>query len=225
MLRTTGSASGQRKLSARNRRLEERGRGILLLHDIHPATVMALPTLLKELKDRGYMWYRLSPTVNSGFRGGADGLIGCQGTLASRASGEHRSGYTGQDGVAPSREEGYERQAPSPVSGQSARAKLLRFHDQRLAAKAVLSRTNASKSRSFRPLRLLLSASRVFFRQCELLHTKLAFAPPSFDHAVQTCFHPLLPGGRTDLSNHRVREHGVVSLSGDCGRRLALVGQ
>jgi peptidoglycan/xylan/chitin deacetylase (PgdA/CDA1 family) len=36
------------------RRLEARGRGILLLHDIHPATVMALPVLLKELKERGY---------------------------------------------------------------------------------------------------------------------------------------------------------------------------
>ncbi len=36
------------------RRLEEKGRGILLLHDIHPATVLALPTLLKELKDRSY---------------------------------------------------------------------------------------------------------------------------------------------------------------------------
>jgi len=36
------------------RRLEERGRGILLLHDIHPATVLALPALLKELKERGY---------------------------------------------------------------------------------------------------------------------------------------------------------------------------
>jgi len=36
------------------RRLEEKGRGILLLHDIHPATVLALPTLLKELKDHGY---------------------------------------------------------------------------------------------------------------------------------------------------------------------------
>jgi hypothetical protein len=29
-------------------------RGVLLLHDIHPATALALPTLLKELKDRGY---------------------------------------------------------------------------------------------------------------------------------------------------------------------------
>jgi hypothetical protein len=27
---------------------------VLLLHDIHPATVMALPTLLRELKARGY---------------------------------------------------------------------------------------------------------------------------------------------------------------------------
>jgi peptidoglycan-N-acetylglucosamine deacetylase len=36
------------------RRLEEKGRGILLLHDIHPATVLALPTLLKEIKERGY---------------------------------------------------------------------------------------------------------------------------------------------------------------------------
>lgn len=37
------------------RRIEAKGhRGILLLHDIHPATVMALPMLLKELKEKGY---------------------------------------------------------------------------------------------------------------------------------------------------------------------------
>ena len=36
------------------RRLEAKGRGTLLLHDIDPATVLALPVLLKELKDRGY---------------------------------------------------------------------------------------------------------------------------------------------------------------------------
>jgi peptidoglycan/xylan/chitin deacetylase (PgdA/CDA1 family) len=35
-------------------RLEARGKGILLLHDIHPATVAALPGLLKELKQRGF---------------------------------------------------------------------------------------------------------------------------------------------------------------------------
>jgi peptidoglycan-N-acetylglucosamine deacetylase len=35
-------------------RLEARGRGILLLHDIQPATVHGLPTLLQELKSRGY---------------------------------------------------------------------------------------------------------------------------------------------------------------------------
>jgi peptidoglycan-N-acetylglucosamine deacetylase len=35
-------------------RLEARGRGILLLHDIQPATALGLATLLQELKTRGY---------------------------------------------------------------------------------------------------------------------------------------------------------------------------
>jgi peptidoglycan/xylan/chitin deacetylase (PgdA/CDA1 family) len=36
-------------------RIEAKGhRGVLLLHDIHPATALALPALLKELKARGY---------------------------------------------------------------------------------------------------------------------------------------------------------------------------
>lgn len=35
-------------------RLKARGNGILLLHDIHRATVAALPDLLKELKERGF---------------------------------------------------------------------------------------------------------------------------------------------------------------------------
>jgi peptidoglycan-N-acetylglucosamine deacetylase len=35
-------------------RIEHSGKGILLLHDIHPATVKALPVLLHELKARGY---------------------------------------------------------------------------------------------------------------------------------------------------------------------------
>jgi peptidoglycan/xylan/chitin deacetylase (PgdA/CDA1 family) len=36
------------------RRLEAKGRGILLLHDIHPATAAALPVLLKQLKAKGF---------------------------------------------------------------------------------------------------------------------------------------------------------------------------
>lgn len=43
------------------RRLNEKGRGILLLHDIHPATAMALPTLLKELKEQGYRVVQVVP--------------------------------------------------------------------------------------------------------------------------------------------------------------------
>ena len=42
-------------------RLEAKGRGILLLRDIHPATAMALPTLLKELKARGFQVVQVVP--------------------------------------------------------------------------------------------------------------------------------------------------------------------
>jgi peptidoglycan/xylan/chitin deacetylase (PgdA/CDA1 family) len=41
-------AIAMRRIEAKNHR------GILLLHDIHPATVLALPLLLKELKNNGY---------------------------------------------------------------------------------------------------------------------------------------------------------------------------
>ena len=36
------------------RQLNAKGRGIILMHDIHRATAMALPILLKELKANGY---------------------------------------------------------------------------------------------------------------------------------------------------------------------------
>ena len=48
------------------RRIEAKGhRGVLLLHDIHPATAMALPALLKELKAKGY---RIVQAVPAGER-------------------------------------------------------------------------------------------------------------------------------------------------------------
>jgi peptidoglycan/xylan/chitin deacetylase (PgdA/CDA1 family) len=42
-------------------RLEAHGRGILLLHDIHEKTVLALPALLHELKARGYRIVHVVP--------------------------------------------------------------------------------------------------------------------------------------------------------------------
>ncbi len=42
-------------------RIEAKGRGVLLLHDIHPATAAALPPLLKELKARGYRIVHVVP--------------------------------------------------------------------------------------------------------------------------------------------------------------------
>jgi hypothetical protein len=46
------------------RRLEASGKGILLLHDIHPKTVAALPGLLKELKDKGFHIVQVVPAAS-----------------------------------------------------------------------------------------------------------------------------------------------------------------
>jgi hypothetical protein len=42
-------------------RLEAKGRGILLFHDIHEHTVQALPEILKELKRNGYKVVQIVP--------------------------------------------------------------------------------------------------------------------------------------------------------------------
>jgi peptidoglycan/xylan/chitin deacetylase (PgdA/CDA1 family) len=47
-------------------RIEARRKGILLLHDIQPATVLALPALLKELKARGYRIVHVVPAASDG---------------------------------------------------------------------------------------------------------------------------------------------------------------
>jgi peptidoglycan/xylan/chitin deacetylase (PgdA/CDA1 family) len=56
--------SGQQIIALAMRRLESRGKGILLLHDIHPATVAALPGLLKELKDKGFHIVQVVPAAS-----------------------------------------------------------------------------------------------------------------------------------------------------------------
>src|SRR5262245_4647976 len=43
--------------------LEQRGRGIILLHDIFPSTAAAVPALLKGLKDKGYKVVHLRPAA------------------------------------------------------------------------------------------------------------------------------------------------------------------
>jgi peptidoglycan/xylan/chitin deacetylase (PgdA/CDA1 family) len=51
-------------IAAATRRLEANGKGILLLHDIHPKTVAALPGLLKELKDKGFRIVQVVPAAS-----------------------------------------------------------------------------------------------------------------------------------------------------------------
>ena len=44
-------------------RLETRGKGVLLLHDIHEKTALALPVILKELKERGFKIVHVVPAT------------------------------------------------------------------------------------------------------------------------------------------------------------------
>ena len=53
-LKTTSDITPSKIIKLAMSRLKARGKGILVLHDIHPATVAALPGLLKDLKDRGF---------------------------------------------------------------------------------------------------------------------------------------------------------------------------
>ncbi len=55
--------SAQEIVSRSLMRLEARGRGILLLHDIQPATALGLPLLLRELKTRGYKVVHVVPAT------------------------------------------------------------------------------------------------------------------------------------------------------------------
>ena len=44
-------------------RLEARGKGVLLLHDIHEKTAVALPVILQELKARGFKIVHVVPAA------------------------------------------------------------------------------------------------------------------------------------------------------------------
>ena len=59
--------SPKRLIALAMKRLQARGKGILLLHDIHPATVAALPDLLKELNERGFHIVHVVPASGDRF--------------------------------------------------------------------------------------------------------------------------------------------------------------
>jgi peptidoglycan/xylan/chitin deacetylase (PgdA/CDA1 family) len=59
--------SSKKIIALAMKRLEARGKGILLLHDIHAATVAALPGLLKELKQQGFRVVHVVPPTGDLF--------------------------------------------------------------------------------------------------------------------------------------------------------------
>jgi peptidoglycan/xylan/chitin deacetylase (PgdA/CDA1 family) len=59
--RTRDARSVVRRVMAQ---LEARGRGIILMHDIHASTALAVPTLLARLREKGFKVVHLRPTVS-----------------------------------------------------------------------------------------------------------------------------------------------------------------
>src|SRR5215218_531062 len=57
------NVSANRVYELAMQRLEKKGKGILLLHDIQPRTVTALPRILRELKVRGYRIVHVVPAT------------------------------------------------------------------------------------------------------------------------------------------------------------------
>jgi peptidoglycan/xylan/chitin deacetylase (PgdA/CDA1 family) len=55
--------NAQRVIQRVMSRLEARGRGIILLHDIHPSTALAVPGLIARLKERGFHIVHLRPAA------------------------------------------------------------------------------------------------------------------------------------------------------------------
>jgi peptidoglycan/xylan/chitin deacetylase (PgdA/CDA1 family) len=55
--------NAQRVIQRVMTRLEARRRGIILLHDIHPSTALAVPGLLARLKEKGYRIVHLRPAA------------------------------------------------------------------------------------------------------------------------------------------------------------------
>ena len=80
---------GPREVARRAvQRLEAKGKGILLLHDIHQRTVDALPIILAELKERGFRIVHVVPASaeRAADRHGGGGLAPTRGPSPPRRS-------------------------------------------------------------------------------------------------------------------------------------------
>ena len=99
-------------IAAAMRRLEAAGKGILLLHDIHPATVAALPGLFKQLKDNGFHIVQVVPAASY--------LI----AMANKPKAQIASAFTAEPMIADDVEHGMPHWPPAVVNGAAQDAAL-----------------------------------------------------------------------------------------------------
>ena len=89
---------GPREVARRAvQRLEYKGKGILLLHDIHQRTVEALPLILEELKARGFRIVHVVPASAERPATVTDG----GGVAAALAAEARRSAHHGRRAAGP----------------------------------------------------------------------------------------------------------------------------
>jgi peptidoglycan/xylan/chitin deacetylase (PgdA/CDA1 family) len=104
-------------------RIEARGRGIVLLHDIQPRTANMLPSLLRELKARGYRIVHLVPKGSAAGTAAAPGLLPASAPAADPMRAPWPR-FPGQPGPAPAPANTPAAPKPEPpkpeISGQKA---------------------------------------------------------------------------------------------------------
>jgi peptidoglycan-N-acetylglucosamine deacetylase len=81
--------------------LGQHGRGIILLHDIHPSTAAAVPLLLAELKAKGYKIVHLQPTAAVETLAGFDPPAKVAHVRAAHLRTVHRARFRARGGESP----------------------------------------------------------------------------------------------------------------------------
>ena len=134
-------------------RLEAKGKGILLLHDIQPATALAMPHLLRELKRRGYKIVQVAPASAPALVAGKQRQPARNPQRWLRPRRPHRDHRRSRNSRRARRRRGQRRTRRNrspPVCHRTARAARPRGDDKPRGARAAAPRTASNGCRTRR---------------------------------------------------------------------------
>jgi peptidoglycan/xylan/chitin deacetylase (PgdA/CDA1 family) len=183
-------------------RLEERSRGILLLHDIHKKTVAALPGLLAELKARGFKIVHVvpGPTQPAPFAEPDDAVANAPPAGDVTADPRHAASQSGAPTVAMAKIEPAAAANPLTLGGGAAAKDMAALADaaaRRLATPPV--RAKAAISNRAQP-----SHVQARLRHAKAVRTAAAHGPVRAHHAAQQAQQSTAPKGTRACANCRL---------------------